>query len=479
MLARVPNVVAGERRPPGSDRTYRRLDPMRIREVLAHYPLSTTADVDGAVDAARQAFDGWRRLPTNERGRVLRRTGAVLARRLPEITDLLVREIGKTRPEAEGEVRAAIELFDFYGGESLRFGGEVLPATRPDTHLYTERRPIGVAGLITPWNYPVSIPAWKIGPALLCGNTVVWKPALQHPACSLFVMEALEAAGLPPGVVNLLHGDGDIGAAIVAHAAVAAVSFTGSRRAGEAVYRRAAGRLARASCEMGGKNALVVLADADLDRAVRCAIDGGLSFGGQKCTGTGRIIVERGVRDEFRTRLLRGVERLRVGDPADASTDIGPLVDEAQFERVGARLARGLRDGARLLTPRLSAPEGSYLMAPAVLDGVAPASELAREEVFGPVLCLMDAEDLDHAIALVNDSEYGLSASVCTRSLTAAHRFVDRVETGLAYVNRPTSGAEFNAPFGGVRGSGLGPTEQGLKVLEFYSHWRTVAMHLA
>ncbi len=480
MTSDIANIIDGARRAPTGKSRYRRLSPVDGTEVLAEYPLSTAADVEAAVDAARRVARSFANSQATWRGEILAGAARLLRERQDEAASLLIREIGKTRTEAKGETLAAIRLLEFYGNEAFRYGGELLSSARPDNHLFTRRRPLGVCGLVTPWNYPLSIPAWKLGPALLCGNTTVFKPSLQHPLSSQLIVEVLESAGLPPGVVNLVHGDGEVaGAAIVDHPDVAAVSFTGSRAVGESIYRSVNGRLGRASCEMGGKNALVVLADADLDVAVECAVDGGLSFAGQKCTGTDRVIVERAILDEFADKLVERVSTLVAGDLADDNVFVSPLVDDHQLRRVESIVSEGIAQGAELICGGApSAIESGYYFPPTVLANINPDSRIAHDEVFGPVLALYPADDLDSAITQVNDTSYGLSASICTRSLSHAHRFVDAVATGLAYVNRPTSGAEFHAPFGGIRGSGLGPTEQGRKVLEFYSHWQTVAMRL-
>lgn len=480
MTVDIANVIDGARVTPSGTSRYCRLNPVDGAEVLADYPLSAQADVESAVDAARRAARSFASSQVTWRGEILAGAARELRKRQDEAESLLIREIGKTRAEARGETLAAIKLLDFYGNEAYRYGGDLLSSTRPDNHLFTRRRPLGVCGLITPWNYPLSIPAWKLGPALLCGNAVVFKPSLQHPLSSQLIVETLEAAGLPPGVVNLVHGDGEVaGVAIAGHPEVDAVSFTGSRAVGESIYRRVNGRLARASCEMGGKNALVVLDDADLDVAVECAVDGGLSFAGQKCTGTDRVIVDRAVYDKFARLLADRVLTLATGDLADDGVFVSPLVDEDQFRRVGSIVSEGIAEGAEVICGGAPADTGSgYFFSPTVLGNISRESRIARDEVFGPVLALYPTDDLDSAIVEVNDTSYGLSASVCTRSLSRAHCFVDSVATGLAYVNRPTSGAEFHAPFGGIRGSGLGPTEQGRKVLEFYSHWQTVAMRI-
>lgn len=476
-MMEIQNFIAGRYVSPSGEKFCIRADPSAPDRTLYEYRLSDASDVEEAVLAAKNAFDDWRRTPVTARGAILRNAATILRNDSGKYADLLQSEIAKTRMEAEGEVNAAANLFELYGNEANRYGGETLGSQNPATHLYTERRPLGVVGLITPWNYPISIPAWKIGPALLCGNTAVWKPSLQHPLSSMAVIDLLCEVGLPDGVVNLVHGDGiPVGQAIVDHKEIEAISFTGSRRTGDGIYKDACARYARVSCEMGGKNALIVLPDAEIENAIKCVINGGLSYGGQKCTGTDLVIVHREIHKRFTTALVEAVKHLKTGNIYDADTFYGPQVDHAQFDRVVSRLQEAGDQGFDFLTGKDGPNRDNLIIPPTVIDAVDPESDLAREEIFGPVLSLLSCDDLEHAIELANATPYGLSASLCTRDLGAAFHFVDEVRTGLAYINRPTSGAEFHAPFGGIKGSGHGLTEQGLKVLEFYSYWRTVAM---
>lgn len=479
-MTSIYNVIAGRRVAPSGPASYQRENPSKPTTQLADYPLSGSANVDDAVSAAKDAFSAWRAISVIQRGTILRRAAELLRAELPRFADLLMLEIAKTRPEAEGEASAAANLLELYGHEAYRFGGETRGSTQAGTHLYTERRPHGVVGLISPWNYPLSIPVWKIAPALLCGNTAVWKPSLQHPLMSMAVIDLFERAGLPPGVVNLVHGDGEVaGQRIVDHPDVVAISFTGSRAVGDHIYAAASQRHARVSCEMGGKNALVVMPDADMQLAARCAVNGGLSFGGQKCTGTDLVMVHKNARGAFVPALTEAAAQLSIGDVFAKDTFYGPQVDLAQYRRVQERLHEASAGGARFLTGEPGEERPDRVIPPVIVDDCDMQSQLAQEEIFGPVMGLVTCDSLDQAIDYVNRSPYGLSASICTIRLDDAFRFADGVETGLAYVNRPTSGAEFHMPFGGVKASGHGMTEQGLKVLEFYSHWRTVAMQFS
>lgn len=472
----IENVIGGKHRIASGDRTYRRLNPSNIDDVITEYTLSSQDDVTDAVQAARRALPDWSRTTPVMRGEYLRKAAGVIRERQESMAAAMSREIGKPVKDAEGEVVVGAELLEFYGSEGLRYGGESLPSANAGVHIFTQRRPVGVAGLITPWNFPVSIPVWKLGPALLCGNTVVWKPALQNPASTMAIIEAFEEAGLPDGVINLVHGDGpDVGQAVVDNPEVAAISFTGSRAVGTEVYRRASSRLARVSCEMGGKNPIIVLADADIDLATDLTIRGAFGFAGQKCTATSRAIADRAVRDDFSDLLIEKASKLVMGDAARDDIDLGPVVDDRQFDRIRAMIEGGLAQGATALCGGTDVrnTEG-YFISPTVFDRVDPSMTVAQEENFGPVLSLFEVEGLEQGLALANQTPYGLSASLCTTDLERAYHFIDEIEAGVIGVNRPTSGAEYQAPFGGVKGSGLGPTEQGLKVLEFYSHWRTV-----
>ena len=358
-------------------------------------------------------------------------------------------------------------------GEGTRLSGEALPSGRPGVVAFTQRRALGVVGQITPWNFPLSIPAWKLGPALITGNAVVWKPCLQSPFTSQALAEILLEAGLPSGVLNLLHGDGpDVGQAIVDHTGVSAISFTGSRHVGFQVHRAASVRLAKVQCELGGT--LIVLEDASLDLAVTTAVEGAFRNAGQKCTATSRIILQRGIRKAFTEAFVERVRSLKLGDARDPESFLGPVVDRKQYDRVKAYIETGRREGAKLLSGGgTGGNSAGHFIQPTVFDDVAPSMAIAREEIFGPVVALLTVSGFEEAVALANDSEYGLSASICTNDLGRAHAFLEGIEAGVASVNLPTAGVELHAPFGGTKASGLGMKEQGRPVIEFYSEWRT------
>lgn len=477
----VVNFIAGERVAPNGTRRYRAVNPARTTDLIADYALSDLADVEAAVSAARKAAPAWAAQTPGARGEILRKAAEAIRARVEPLAQQMTREVGKPLEESRGEVLYSARVLEFYAAEGLRLGGENLPSGRAGVVAFTTRKPLGSVGLITPWNFPMSIAAWKLGPALITGNAAVWKPCLQAPYTSMALVEAFEAAGLPAGVLNLVHGDGfDVGQAIVDHPGLAGISFTGSQKVGFAVHQAASNRRAKVQCELGGKNPLVVLDDADLDAAVTTAIEGAFRNAGQKCTATSRVILQSGIRRAFTERFVERAKALSVGDPADASNFVGPVVDERQYEKVLGYIRTGVAEGATLLcggeTRRNT--EG-YYVEPTVFDNVGRDTTIARDEIFGPVVALFGVATLDEAIALANDTEHGLSASICTTNLLSAHAFVAQAESGVASVNLPTAGVELQAPFGGTKASGLGVKEQGRPVLDFYTELRTVYMKVA
>jgi aldehyde dehydrogenase (NAD+) len=475
------NLIGGAWRPAASGEYFEDRNPAKTDEVVALFPKSGAEDVRAAVDAAAAAFEGWSRELAVRRGSYLLKAGAIIRSRLEDITRDFVREEGKPIKEARGEVLRAAEILEYFAGEAVRVAGETLPSSRPGVFLYTLRRPLGVVGIITPWNFPIAIPTWKLAPALACGNTAVLKPASQAPLSLWHLVNALHEAGLPAGVVNFVTGPGStVGSALIEHPAVKAISFTGSTEIGTRVYQTGSQRTARVQCEMGGKNPLIVLADADLDVAVRLTLEGAFSGTGQKCTATSRVIVEQPLYDAFVARLVDATKKLSVGDPLDEQTFVGPAVDESQMNKVLEYVAVGQREGAELLCggARLSAGglEHGYFIAPAVFGRVAPDMRIAQEEIFGPVVGVIPARDFDDAVALANRTQFGLSAGIVTGSLQKAHAFTDRIEAGLVMVNLPTVGVEYQAPFGGIKASGTAFKEQGKVAVEFYTDVRTIAM---
>jgi alpha-ketoglutaric semialdehyde dehydrogenase len=476
----ITNLIGGRRAAPQGAERYRAINPARLDDVVADYAFSSADEVEAAVAAARAAFPAWKARGAILRAEILAKAGALLIACSAELGALMSREMGKPLPEAIGEVGYAGKVLQFYAAEAQRPAGETLHSGRPNVHYYTQREPLGPVGLITPWNFPFSIACWKLGPALMTGNTAVWKPAPHHPFCSQALIEVLLEAGLPDGVVNLLHGGAGVGGRIVDHDGLPAISFTGSTPVGQAIYRAVSARLGRAQCEMGGKNALYVHEAADFDKAVTIATEGAFRSAGQKCTATSRVLVDRSIAARFEEAFAARVAGLTVGDPMAEGTYLGPVVDDRQFAKVRSHISAGIAAGERLMVGGDKAPlENGYFVAPTLFTDVAPDAPLAQQEIFGPVVAMIPVDGLNAALSVVNGTGYGLSNTIMTRDLEAAHRFARGVESGVVGVNLPTAGVEMHAPFQGWKGSGLGQPEQGLKILDFYTHWRAVAMQFA
>jgi alpha-ketoglutaric semialdehyde dehydrogenase len=454
-------------------------NPADTRDLVGTFTRGTPADMAAAVRAAHEAFPAWAALPAPARGAILFKAAEILDGRFEQLSAEMTREEGKTLPEARGEVRRSINILRYFGGEGARLPGLLAPSERARVFACALRRPLGVVGLVTPWNFPGAIPAWKLAPALVAGNTVVLKPASAAPLSSWRIVEALADAGVPAGVVNFVAGPGAaLAEAMLDGPGMRAVSFTGSCETGAQLYDRAVRRRLRIQLEMGGKNPTVVLADADLDRAVADTVNGAFASTGQKCTATSRVIVERAVHDEFVARLVARTRALKVGNGMDAGTDVGPAIDQHQLDSVMGYVERGRREGATLLCGggRLSggAFDHGFFVEPAVFADVDEHMSIAREEIFGPVLAVMKASDFDDAIRIANGVAFGLSASVQTRDISRAFDFVNRIEAGLVTVNLPSAGVEYQLPFGGTKDSSVGPKEQGPHALDFYTDWKTV-----
>ncbi|MBN9460466.1 MAG: aldehyde dehydrogenase family protein [Burkholderiales bacterium] len=468
------NYIAGEW-VEGTD-VRRNVNPSNLDDLVGEYAQADAAQTAVAVEAARAAAAAWARGPLQARADALDRIGAELLARKEELGDLLAREEGKTLPEAIGEVARAGQIFRFFAGEVVRMGGEHLPSVRPGVEVDITREPVGVVGIITPWNFPIAIPAWKIAPALAYGNCVVFKPADLVPGSAWALAEVISRAGLPAGVFNLVMGPGGrVGQTLIGHKGVDAISFTGSVSTGRRVLAGAAERFAKVQLEMGGKNPLVVLDDADLARAVECAVQGAYYSTGQRCTASSRFIVQKGILPRFVEAVSQRLQRLKVDDARAAGTDIGPVVDDSQLEQDQAYIEIGRQEGARLVTggARLERATPGYYFEPALFTETGPGMRIAREEIFGPVACVIAADDLDHALALANDTEFGLSAGICTSSLAAATRFKREAQAGMVMVNVPTAGVDYHVPFGGRKGSSYGPREQGRYAAEFFTTVKT------
>ena len=456
---------------PGSES----LNPSDTRDVVARAPVDDGTAMRAAIAAATDAFPAWAGATPEFRSDILDRAGSAILARREELGRLLSREEGKTVPEGIGEVVRAGRIFKFFAGEALRPRGLTVDSTRPGIECATYREPLGVVGLISPWNFPIAIPAWKSAPALAFGNTVVLKPASLTPAIAAAMAEILVEAGAPKGVFNLVFGGSAAGNALVKDERVAAISFTGSQAVGSGIGKLAMERQARVQLEMGGKNPLLVLDDAEFDRAVMCAVDGAFFASGQRCTASSRIIVTQGIYERFVAAMAEKLKSLKVGDALDPATNIGPVSSEAQLKTALDYVAIAVREGARLVTggEALKLEKPGYYVSPALLADTRQQMRINCEEVFGPVASLVKVKDYDEALAVANAGEFGLSAGICTASLKHAHHFVRHVRAGVTMTNLPTAGIDYHVPFGGTRKSSYGPREQGTAAIEFYTLTKT------
>jgi methylmalonic acid semialdehyde dehydrogenase len=473
------NFINGEWAESASSRTVNNVNPANTDDVLGVVRQATREEARSAVEAASDAFRGWRSTPAPTRGRIVARAARLLEDEKENLAQLLTREEGKTIAESRGELQRSINVTEFCAGESRRMNGETIQSELPSNFAYTIKQPLGVVACVTPWNFPVAIPIWKIAPALVAGNTVVFKPASLTPATAVRIVELFEEAGIPKGVLNLVLGSGsEAGDEIINHRAVRAVSFTGSNDVGIRMYEQVSRRGAKVQCEMGGKNPVIVLEDADLDLAVESTAQGAFGSSGQRCTATSRAVVVDDIADEFVARIKRRAESMRIGSGADSQTEMGPSVDESQFKTVLSYIEIGREDGAELVCGGTRA-EGAgldkgYFVRPTVFDRVTPEMRLAREEIFGPVLSVLRVRDFDAAMQAANDSEYGLSSSIFTNDAARIFRFVDEIETGMTHINSPTTGGEAHIPFGGIKSTGIGDREQGSTALDFYTELKVV-----
>jgi aldehyde dehydrogenase (NAD+) len=468
------NFIAGEWRPAADGETYERRNPARPDELVGEFPSSGERDLELAVEAATAAYPGWRETPAPARGAILAKAAEIIAARAEDIARDMTREMGKPLREARMEAQRAAQIFRFFSGEGWRPQGEVYQQGATGGPIYTVHRPVGIVGLITPWNFPAAIPSWKLAPALTYGNAVIMKLAQDAPLTGLHLARALQEAGLPAGVFNLVIGTGSrVGSPLVRHPAVRAISFTGSVPVGESIRDEATHLGKRIQLELGGQNPFIVMADADLDRAVEAAYAGAYWSAGQKCTATRRMYVQAPVYDAFREKLLARIERGKVGDPADPEVEVGPVVHERAMHDILAAVEQAREEGGEVVAGGERAGDG-YLIAPTLFEGVADDAMLSREEVFGPVSTIYPFDDLDEAIARANDVKMGLSASVFTSSLAVAQAFTARLEAGILHINSQTAGAEVHVPFGGIKSSGYGPHEQGRAAREFYTEVVTV-----
>jgi len=475
------NYVAGQWVESKSGKTFPNINPANIGETIGHFQASGAEDVQAACEAAAKAQPAWAGAPAPRRGEFLFKAAELLESRLQKVSEEMTREEGKTLPEAKGEVKRAINILRYFGGEGARQFSYQIPSEREKVFCYTLRKPLGIVALITPWNFPSAIPAWKMAPALVAGNTVVIKPASLAPLSAYRIVEALHEAGIPAGVLNYVTGTGGaVGNPLVEHPAIRAVSFTGSCEVGNALYEKVTQRRVRVQLEMGGKNPTVVLKDADLDYAADVLVNGAFFSTGQKCTACSRAIIERSVYEPLLEKLIAKTRKLKVGNGLDPGIEIGPAVDAAQLETDLKYIEIAKNEGAHLVCggKRLTGGDydRGYFIEPTLFAGVTAEMRIAQEEVFGPVLGLMVANDFDDAMRLANGVRFGLSAAIVSRDLTRVHEFINRIEAGLITVNLPTAGVEYQLPFGGTKESSFGMREQGPAALDFYTETRTVYM---
>ena len=478
------NYLNGEFVESKSGKTFANINPANIDEVVGTFQSSNEADVADACVAATAAQEAWAATPATKRGEYLFKAADLLAAKLTQLGEEMTREEGKTLPEAISEVTRAINIFRYFAGEGARQFSYNVPSERPQVLCYTIRKPLGTVALITPWNFPSAIPAWKLAPALIAGNTVVLKPASLAPLSSFRLVEALHEAGIPKGVVNYITGSGgSVGDALTSNPAISGISFTGSTSVGDALYRKVSNRKLRVQLEMGGKNPTIVLKDSDLNYAADILINGAFFSTGQKCTACSRAIIERPIYESLVQLLLEKTRALKIGNGLETGVQIGPAVDSNQLETDLEYIKIAKEEGAELLCGgnRLSGGEydKGYFVEPTIFAGVTPNMRIAQEEVFGPVLGLMIADDFENSMEIANGVRFGLSASIVSRDLTRVHQFIERIEAGLITVNLPTAGVEYQLPFGGTKESSYGMREQGPQAIEFYSETRTVYLRYA
>ena len=480
-MERIKNFIDGKWVDSKSGETFRSINPANKDEVVGIVSRSGREDVDQAVGAARGAYHAWRLTPAPRRGEILFRAAEILLRNKESLGKLETREMGKILSESLGDVQEAIDMGYYMAGEGRRLSGETVSSELPNKDMKSVRVPVGVFGLITPWNFPIAIPGWKVFPALVCGNTVVFKPSSDTAVCAAKFVEAVAEAGLPKGVLNLVHGPGgEVGEYLVSHPGVDAVSFTGSFDTGKRLEAICGATHRMIATEMGGKNAMIVMDDADLDLAVEGAVWGAFGTTGQRCTAASRVVVHRKVYRKFVEKFRTAASRLKLGDGLEKGTDVGPVINESQFNKVLRYIEIGRKEGAKLILGGNACRKGNcskgYFIEPTLFIDVTPGMRIAQEEIFGPVVCVIKAEDLEDAIQIVNRTPYGLSSSIYTQSVNASAIAERDLETGIIYINASTIGAEIQLPFGGIKHSGYGRKEAGGRggALDTYSRWKVI-----
>jgi aldehyde dehydrogenase (NAD+) len=479
MPKKFQNFIDGKWCDAQSGKIFEDRNPANWDEVVGTFPKSGKEDVDLAVKSARRAFDQWRLIPAPKRGDIMRKVGDLMVAKKEELARQMTREMGKVLAETRGDVQEGIDTAYYAATEGRRLFGHTVPSELPNKFNMAVRVPIGVAGIVTPWNFPMAIPTWKIFPALLSGNTVVFKPASDTPATATSLVEILLEAGVPGGVVNIVHGGGgEVGMAIVGHPEVDLVSFTGSTMVGKKISEVASSTLKRVSLELGGKNAQLVMDDADLDLALEGVLWGAFGTTGQRCTATSRLILHEKIHDTFLEMLVERTKKLKLGDGLQPGVDVGPCVNQGQQDTVKSYVEIGLREGAELVVggsvPKEKGLEKGWFHEPTVFAGVKPDHRIAQEEIFGPVLSVLKVRSVHEGIDVLNNTVYGLSSSIYTRDVNSAFQAIRDIQAGITYINAPTIGAEAHMPFGGVKQTGNGHREGGWTVYDFFTEWKTV-----
>ena len=473
------NYIDGKWLAAGSGKTFENRSPADRDDLIGVFPASGAEDADLAVQAAKRAYATWRLVPAPKRGEILCRAGELLRKYKDDLARVETREMGKVLKETRGDVQEGIDCAFYVAGEGRRLFGETTPAELPNKFAMSVRMPIGVCALITPWNFPLAIPTWKLFPALVCGNTVILKPAEDTPHTAVRFVEILIEAGVPPGVVNLIHGRGEeVGAALVRHRDVQLVSFTGSAAVGREIASACGQELKRVSLELGGKNGQIVMEDADIELAVEGALWGAFGTTGQRCTATSRLIVHRDVAKNMTGLLIERARKIKIGDGLDESVEMGPLINEPARQKVLRYIDIGKQEGARLLVGGSSYEAGAcangYFFQPTIFDQVKPNMRIAQEEIFGPVLSIIEISSFEEAVEVLNGTPYGLSSSIYTQDVARAFRAMRDIEAGITYINGPTIGAEVHLPFGGVKDTGNGHREAGTTVYDIFTEWKSI-----
>jgi aldehyde dehydrogenase (NAD+) len=473
------NYIGGRWVKPKGGETFASYNPANQSEIIGHFALSTPEDVKAAVDAAQAAFDAWKHTPAPARADIILKAGYILETRKEEIARTMVREMGKVIKEARGDVQEAIDMAKYIAGEGRRMFGHTVPSELPNKFAMAIRAPLGVIGVITPWNFPVAIPSWKIFPALVSGNTVVFKPATDTPMCAMMFVECLIEAGLPHGVLNFVTGSGSkVGMPLVEDPRVRCISVTGSTEVGRKINGRCGELMKRSSCELGGKNAICVMEDADMDLVIEGAVWGGFGTAGQRCTAASRVIVHKARYKEFLDKFVARVKALKIGDGMDPTVEVGPVVNKDQVKSVHEYVEIGKKEGAKLVCGGNILDQGEYANGcyhePTVFADVKPTMRIAQEEIFGPVVSVIPVESFEEALEVANGTEYGLSLSMYTQDVNRAFKAIEELESGIVYINAPTIGAEIQLPFGGIKQTGNGHREAGITAIEQFTEWKSI-----